>query len=78
MALEMPQEDDEYFIAWIQEDNMHMPNLPYLAARECYAYRVFRHDVKAQPITDAMTYQEAERKVKELIMLTKGSQYVRD
>jgi hypothetical protein len=72
--------DSEFFIAWIQEDNMGQPNLPYLTAREVYKYRVFRDDFngRSEPITEAMTYQEAARKVKELIMLTKGREYVRD
>lgn len=78
MALEMPQEDDEYFIAWIQEDNMGQPNLPYLAAREVYKYRVFNSGAQSQPVTEAMTYKEAVRKLNEIIMLTRGSQYVRD
>lgn len=78
MALEMPQEDDEFFIAWLREDNEGLPNLPYLTARKVYKYRVFRDDAKAQPITEAMTYEEAKRKLKEIIMLTKGSQYVGD
>ena len=78
MALEMPQEDDEYFVAWVQEDNMGLPNLPYLTARKVYKYRVFNAGAQSQPITEAMTYEEASRKLKELIMLTRGRQYVRD
>jgi len=75
----MEQADEAYFLAWMEGDNVGMPSMPYLEARKVYKYRVFRDAwSNSQPITDAMTYQEAERKVKELIMLTKGSQYVRD
>ena len=72
------KEDSEYFIAWIQEDNMEQPNLPYLAAREVYKYRVFNAGAQSQPVTEAMTYKEAKRKLEEIILLTKGSEYVRD
>ena len=70
----------DYFVAWMQEDNEEQPAMSFEAAREVYKYRVFRDDglMKSEPITEAMTYKEAERKVKELIMLTKGREYVRD
>ena len=74
----MDKAGDAYFIAWMQEDNMGQPNLPYLTAREVYKYRVFRDDAKAEPITEPMTYKEASRKLSEIILLTKGSKYVGD
>jgi len=72
--------DVDYFVAWMQEDNEKQPAMSYEAAREVYKYRVFRDDggTKSEPITEAMTYQEAKRKLEEIILLTKGSEYVRD
>jgi hypothetical protein len=64
-----------YFVAWMQEDNMGMPNMSYEAAREVYKYRVFRDDggTKSEPVTEVMTYQEAKHKLKEINLLTIGS-----
>ena len=74
--------DVDYFVAWIEGDNVGQPNLPYLAARKKYImYRVFRADRgvnNTTPITEAMTYDEAQAKLKEIILLTEGSEYVRD
>ena len=69
-----------YFVAWVQEDNVGMPNMPYLAAREVYKYRVFRDDYicSGEPVTEAMTYKEAEEARRRILLLTEGSQYVRD
>ena len=67
----------DYFVAWMQEDNMGMPNMSYEAARREYMYRIFREDFdnsSAAPITEAMTYDEAEAKKKEILLLTKGKE----
>lgn len=72
-------EDSEYFIAWMEEDNVGMPSMPFEVAREVYMYRVFRDaGANSQPVTEAMAYKEAKRKLEEIILLTKGSEYVRD
>lgn len=75
---DLMKDEVEYFVAWMQEDNVGQPNLPYEAAREVYKYRVFRDDglMKSEPITEAMTYKEAKRKLEEIILLTRGSEYV--
>lgn len=71
------KEDSEFFIAWLREDNEGQPSMSFEAAREVYKYRVFRDDYhsSAEPVTETMTYQEAKRKLKEIILLTKGSEY---
>jgi len=75
----MEQADEAYFLAWMEGDNVGMPSMPYLEARKVYKYRVFRDaGSNSEPITEAMTYQEASRKLHEIIMLTRGSQYVGD
>jgi hypothetical protein len=64
-----------YFIAWVSEDNVGRPNMPYKAAQKEYMYRVFRDEYgskKAVPITEAMTYDEARAKKREIWLLTKG------
>jgi hypothetical protein len=69
---------DIYFIAWVSEDNQDKPNLPYDVARKEYMYRVFRDDYgskKAVPITDAMPYDEARARKREILLLTEGSNY---
>ena len=69
--------EPRYFIAWVSEDNVGKPNMPYLTARKEYMYRVFREDFdnsSAAPITEAMTYDEAEAKKKEILLLTKGKE----
>jgi hypothetical protein len=73
--------DADYFVAWMQEDNEKQPTMPYEAARGVYKYRVFRADrgiSNTTPITEAMTYDEAQAKLKEIILLTEGSEYVKD
>ena len=70
--------EPRYFIAWVSKDNVGKPNMPYLEARREYMYRIFREDFddsKAAPITEAMTYEEAEAKVKEIYLITEGSKY---
>jgi hypothetical protein len=67
--------EPRYFIAWVSEDNVGKPNMPYLTARKEYMFRVFREDFdnsSAAPITEAMTYDEAEAKKREIWLLTKG------
>lgn len=69
--------EPRYFIAWVSEDNAGRSNMHYLAARKEYMYRIFREDFdnsNAAPITEAMTYDEAEAKVKEILLLTKGKE----
>jgi hypothetical protein len=77
---DLMKDEVEYFVAWMQEDNMGMPNMSYEAAREVYKYRVFRDDggAKSEPVTEVMTYQEAQVKVREIRLITEGSEYVRD
>lgn len=72
--------DEAYFVAWMQADNEKQPaTMSFEAAREVYMYRVFRDaGANSQPVTEAMTYKEAKRKLEEIILLTKGSEYVRD
>ena len=74
----MTNEPTKYFIAWMEADNQGKPGMPYLAAREVYNYRVFRADrneYKSAPITEAMTYKEAEAKIKEIYLITEGVRY---
>jgi hypothetical protein len=64
-----------YFVAWVREDNADKPNLPYEAAQKEYMYRVFRDEYgssKATSITEAMPYDEAQAKKREIWLLTKG------
>ena len=77
MALEMPQEDVDYFVAWVREDNEGQPEMSFEDAREVYKYRVFRDDggAKAEPVTEAMTYKEAQVKAREIRLLTQGSNH---
>ena len=68
--------EPRYFIAWVTEDNVGKPNMPYLTARKEYMFRVFREDFdnsSAAPITEAMTYDEAEAKKRLILLLTQGS-----
>lgn len=71
------KEEVDYFVGWVSGDNEDKPNMPYLAARREYMYRVFRDDYKgrAEPVTEAMTYQEAKRKLEEIVLLTRGSNH---
>ena len=73
---DMTKEPSTYFVGWVSEDNTDKPNMPYLAARREYMYRVFRADRgvnNTTPITEAMTYDEAQAKVREILLLTEGS-----
>jgi hypothetical protein len=76
----MMTEEVDYFVAWMEGDNTGMPEMSFEEAREVYKYRVFRDDggTKAEPVTEAMTYKEAQVKAREIRLLTQGSQYVRD
>ncbi len=67
--------EPRYFIAWVSEDNVGKPNMPYLTARKEYMFRVFREDFdksSAASITEAMTYAEAEAKKRQILLLTRG------
>jgi hypothetical protein len=67
-----------YFVGWVSGDNTDKPNMPYLAARREYMYRVFRADKgvnNTTPITEVMTYDEAQAKVREILLLTEGSNH---
>jgi hypothetical protein len=72
---DLMKDEVDYFVAWMQEDNEGQPTMSYEAAREVYKYRVFRDDggTKSEPVTEAMTYQEAKHKLKEINLLTIGS-----
>ena len=70
-----------YFVGWVSGDNEDKPTMSYEAARKKYMYRVFRADRgvnNTTPITEAMTYDEAQAKIREIRLLTEGSEYVRD
>ncbi len=63
--------DDEYWVAWTEEDNpgwtVYSPDL---------RYRVFRDEIRATgavPITEAMSREEAERKLYEIQLLIGGT-----
>jgi hypothetical protein len=73
----MTKEPTNYFIAWVSEDNKDKPAMPYDVARRDYMYRVFRDDggAKAEPVTEAMTYKEAQVKAREIRLLTQGSNH---
>lgn len=74
-------EEVEYFAAWVSGDNEGKPTMSYEAARKEYMYRVFRDEYgssKATSITEPMTYDEAQAKIREIRLLTEGSEYVRD
>jgi hypothetical protein len=67
-----------YFVGWVSEDNAGRSNMHYLAARKEYMYRVFRADKgvdNTTPITEAMTYDEARAKVREILLLTEGGNH---
>lgn len=73
----MSKEPTRYFVAWVSDDNAGKPNMAYEAARREYMYRVFRDDRgsrSAYAVTEAMTYEEAEAKRKEILLLTKGKE----
>jgi hypothetical protein len=72
----MTNEPTKYFVAWVSEDNAGKPNMPYEAARREYNYRVFRDEYgssKAVPITEAVTWDEAQEKIRHIRLLTEGS-----
>ena len=53
-----------YFVAWMQEDNPEART-----AHHDHKFRVFRDEItsKAEPITEAMTKDEANEKLKEIL-----------
>jgi hypothetical protein len=66
-----------YLLCCVGEwDNEGKPTMSYEAARKDYMYRVFRDDGGAKrttPVTEAMTYKEAQAKAREIRLLTQGS-----
>lgn len=74
----MSNEPTSYFVAWTQGDNPKEDGaVPLSRGREEFKYRVFRDDRgsrSAYAITEAMTYEEAEVKRKEILLITKGKE----